>query len=111
MSYADPNDSQSYEDWINELATRDDRPRRGWQAYFQSRCECCGKFVQQGGPGVSWAQQWSYDYDGTPDLHDPTYRCSPCTDKHGMRGTNCNESQSKYHGRTPAPQIPRVRSK
>lgn len=79
-----------------------DSPRRGWQAHFQTRCECCGKFVQQGAPGVSWAYQWSYSSDGTPDLHDPTYRCSPCTDKHGLRGTNCNESESKYHGRNAA---------
>ena len=39
--------------------------------------------------------------DGTPDLHDPTYRCSPCTDSHGIKSTNCNESRAKYHGRNP----------
>jgi hypothetical protein len=37
--------------------------------------------------------------DGTPDLYDAELRCSPCTDLHGIKPTNCNESQSKYHGR------------
>jgi hypothetical protein len=36
--------------------------------------------------------------DGTPDLHDPTYRCSPCTDQHGRKQTNCGNPES-YMGR------------
>lgn len=72
---------------------------RGWHSVWQCRCELCGRFIREDGPGVSWASQWSYGMDGTPDLHDPTYRCSPCTDKHGLHGTNCNESLSQYHGR------------
>lgn len=89
---------ETYEDFLREIS----QPR-GWQAVYQARCECCGRFVLPDGPGVSWACQYSYDWDGCPDLHDPTYRCSPCTDKHGLRGTNCNESQGPYHGRNPTP--------
>lgn len=68
---------------------------------YQTRCDCCGKFIRENGPGVSWSQSYSYSMDGTPDLDDTTYRCSPCTDLHGIKPTNCNESQSPYHGRTP----------
>lgn len=96
----DPHDSYSYEDWANNLGATEVSPR-SLAALYQPRCDLCGRFVQEGAPGVSWAQQWSYDTDGTPDLHDPTFRCSPCTDAHGMKGTNCNEAQSKYHGRNP----------
>lgn len=60
------------------------------------QCDMCGKFCNPSAPGVSWSQQWSYDLSGTPDLHDPTYRCSPCTDKHGVKPTNC---QGNYNGR------------
>lgn len=101
MRFADPNDSQSYEDWMNDVATDDRKPPRGWQAVWQTRCDKCGCFVRDNGPGVSWSQDWSYDYDGTPSLHDATWRCSRCTDKHGIEPTNCNESQRKYHGRNP----------
>lgn len=52
-------------------------------------CDTCGRFVGIHSPGVSWGQQWSYDMSGSPDLHDPRYRCSPCTDKHGIPRTNC----------------------
>ena len=80
----------------------DGKPQRGWHAIWQTRCDCCGRFVREGGSGVSWSQQWSYDYEGTPDLHDPTFRCSPCTDEHGVKPTNCNETNGgKYHGRNP----------
>jgi len=94
----------SYFDDLTEMAIVDfaGPSPRSWQAQWQNRCDCCGRFVQGNGPGVSWAQQYSETMEG-PDLHDPTYRCSPCTDTHGMKGTNCNESQSKYHGRNPAP--------
>lgn len=98
--FVDPNDRFSYENWMNDMATKDG-PSRGWQARWQPRCECCGAFVRADAPGVSWAQQYGYDMDGVPDLHDPTYRCSPCTDKNGLRGTNCNETTCKYHGRNP----------
>lgn len=97
--FADPNDAYSYEDWMNSLATDDSKPARGWQAAYQDRCDCCGKFVKAGAPGVSWSRQWSYDADGTPDLHDETLRCSPCTDKHGIKPTNC--VGDGYSGRTP----------
>jgi hypothetical protein len=96
----DPHDSFSYEDWANDMGAREVNPR-SLAAIYQTRCDCCGHFVQEGAPGVSWAQQWSYDYEGTPDLHDTTFRCSPCTDKHGMKGTNCDETRGKYHGRNP----------
>lgn len=56
---------------------------------FQDRCDICGRFVSLGSPGVSWSTQWGYDMSGTPDLHDPTFRCSPCTDLHGVEPTNC----------------------
>lgn len=55
-------------------------------------CDCCGKFVSIGAPGVSWSQQWGYDMSGCPDLYDPTFRCSPCTDKYGIAPTNCAPS-------------------
>ena len=38
--------------------------------------------------------------DGTPDLHDPTYRCSLCTDLHGIRPSNCTPPE-KYAYRNP----------
>lgn len=74
-------------------------------AYYDwpPKCDCCGRFIAAAAPGVSWSQSWSYDMSGCPDLHDPTYRCSPCTDINGIKPTNCNEtSGSKYNGRTPA---------
>lgn len=71
-----------------------------WHKYFSNRCEICGKYISVSALGVSWSQNWSYDMGGTPDLHDATYRCSPCTDKRGIKPTNCNEANgNKYHGR------------
>lgn len=52
------------------------------------KCDCCGRFIKFGA-GVSWAQTWSYDLNGCPDLHDPKFRCAPCTEKNGPRETNC----------------------
>lgn len=52
-------------------------------------CDCCGRFVSCGKPGTSWSQDWSYDLDGCPTLHDPRWRCSECTAEHGPRDTNC----------------------
>lgn len=99
MSFVDPDNSLSYEQWMNDQATAVPRMSRGWQAQFQSRCDQCGMFVKADGPGVSWAVQWTYDHYGTPELCDATHRCSPCTDRHGMKATNCNERDGKYHGR------------
>ena len=59
---------------------------------FLDRCECCGRFVSIGAEGVSWSQTWSYQMDGTPELNDPRYRCSSCTDKFGIGWTNCAPS-------------------
>jgi hypothetical protein len=70
---------------------------------YHENCDKCGRFVSIGAPGVSWSQSYSETMEG-PDLHDPTYRCSPCTDLYGIKPTNCNESQSKYHGRNPIPE-------
>lgn len=67
---------------------------------FRDRCDCCGKFVRANAPGVSWSTEWSYDMSGTPDLHDPTFRCSPCTDQWGIKPSNCHGSH--YAGRNPS---------
>ncbi len=64
------------------------------------RCVECGRFVSERAPGVSWRQLWSYGMDGCPELGDVTYRCSPCTDKYGVRGTNCTPPE-QYSGRNP----------
>lgn len=61
-------------------------------------CDTCGKFVRVSGEGVSWSQTWGYSMDGTPDLHDIRYRCSPCTDKIGPRETNCAHPE-RFSGR------------
>jgi hypothetical protein len=69
---------------------------------YPFKCDCCGRFVRADAPGVSTSQSWSYGMDGVPDLHDPTYRCSHCTDLHGVKPTNCNESNgAKYAWRNP----------
>lgn len=52
-------------------------------------CDICGRFVSIGAPGASWSQQWWHDMSGFPELGDPVWRCSPCTDKHGVAPTNC----------------------
>lgn len=69
------------------------------------RCDTCGRFVNSFAPGVSWGQEWSYDMSGCPDLHDPHYRCSPCTDNLGIPWTNCAPSY-QGNGRNPAPPEP-----
>jgi hypothetical protein len=53
------------------------------------RCDLCGRFINPNAPGVSWSQSWGYCMDGSPDLYDPTYRCSPCTDAAGVKPSNC----------------------
>jgi len=91
-------DAQSHEDWMTDEGGREANAR-SIKAIYQTRCDCCGRFLVESAPGVSWSQSYAYDFDGTPDLHDATFRCSPCTDKHGIKPTNCKESVSKYHGR------------
>jgi len=61
------------------------------------RCDVCGRFVNCGAPGVSWSQTWGYSMDGTPDLHDPRFRCAGCTAKEGPRETNCAHPE-RYSG-------------
>jgi hypothetical protein len=68
--------------------------------YMRDHCDRCGRFVRLDGPGVSWAQTWGYDFYGTPDLHDPHYRCSRCTDEQGPLATNCAHPE-RYSGRNP----------
>jgi len=60
------------------------------------KCITCGRFISWK-PGVSWAQTWSYDMDGTPSLHDPRFQCAPCTEKHGALMTNCHHPE-RYSG-------------
>lgn len=55
---------------------------------LHQRCVSCGKFLRFES-GVSWAQSWSYAYDGSPDLHDPRFQCKPCTNANGPLATNC----------------------
>ncbi len=64
------------------------------------RCAACGHFVNPSAPGVSWGQSWSYDMSGEPNLHDPEFMCSACTDKHGGPPTNCAHPE-RYSGRNP----------
>lgn len=52
------------------------------------KCTTCGKFMSYK-PGASWAQNWSYDMSGEPDLHDPVWQCVDCTTKYGLLDTNC----------------------
>lgn len=68
----------------------------------KDHCDTCGRFIKYDAPGVSWSQTWSYDMDGTPDLHDPGYRCGPCSEKCGPRGTNCQHPE-QYSGQNPTP--------
>jgi hypothetical protein len=69
----------SYEDWMNDMATDDRKPARGWHAKWQTRCDCCGRFVLPGQPGSSWVH--------VPDSHvsvgDDRERGAACTKKHG----------------------------
>jgi len=63
---------------------------------FPNKCVSCGRFFKYE-TGASWAQQWSYDRFGHPDLHDPEWQCKPCTEKHGPLGTNCAHPE-RYSG-------------
>jgi len=60
------------------------------------RCVSCGRFMSFL-PGASWAQSWSYDMSGFPDLHDPRWQCAKCTDKHGPLTGNCAHPE-RYSG-------------
>ena len=72
-------DAQSYEDWMNDMATDDRRPPRGWQAKWQTRCDCCGRFMLAGSPGSSWVMVPATDMNSG----DERERCHACTKKHG----------------------------
>jgi hypothetical protein len=63
----------------------------------QENCRVCGRFVWPNGPGVSWAQTYTHY-----TLNDPIYRCSSCTDKHGIPETNCNPNSGPWNGRNPS---------
>lgn len=75
----DRNDALSYEQWMNDIATDDSRPRRGWQAKYQPRCDCCGRFVTPGQPGSSWVMVQMTNWNPG----DERDRCPPCTEKNG----------------------------
>jgi hypothetical protein len=68
----------------------------------RDKCVTCGHFIKYDAPGVSWSQTWGYDMDGTPDLHDPRYRCDRCTAKIGPLKTNCAHPE-RYSGINPPP--------
>lgn len=72
---------------------------------YPFKCDTCGRFVRADGPGVSTSQSWSTGWGGEPDLHDPTYRCSACTDEHGVRPSNCHPPE-RYAWRNPMGILP-----
>ena len=80
VMFGDQNDARSYEDWMNDMATREPRNPRGLQAQYQLRCDCCGKFVRPGEPGGSWVMVPGTDWNA----EDERERCPACTEKHGM---------------------------
>ena len=79
-SMIDHNDSYSYEDWMNDMATREPRNKRGWMAQYQTRCDCCGRFVRPGTPGGSWVMVPCSDVS----MGDERERCPDCTEKYGQ---------------------------
>lgn len=62
----------------------------------RDKCVTCGRFFRYE-TGCSWAQNWSYDMTGSPDLHDPRWRCKPCTDHDGPLESNCGHPE-RYSG-------------
>lgn len=68
--------------------------------YMRIRCRRCGRYVNPVAPGVSSWQSWTYCMDGSPDLNDPVFQCSPCTDKNGYEFSNCHPP-SAYQWRNP----------
>lgn len=71
-------------------------PEPSSRARAAPQCGACGKFMKCE-TGASWAQQWSYSMDGSPELHEPRWQCKPCTDQHGPLDTNCG-SPERYSG-------------
>lgn len=65
---------------LNDLADDDGKPARGWQAQYQPRCDCCGRFVVPGAEGGSWVMVPATDWNAG----DERERCAACTEKHGM---------------------------
>lgn len=65
------------------------------------RCDKCGRFTATAAPGVSWSRCWWEDGRGG-ELEDPRFRCHPCTEKHGVRPTNCAPGYPG-NGRNPIP--------
>lgn len=72
-------EAQSYEDWMNDMATMERNSQKGWQAKYQPRCDCCGRFVLPGLPGSSWVNVPFTDIN----TGDERERCAACTKKHG----------------------------
>lgn len=62
----------------------------------RDRCDTCGRFVRPFAPGVSWSQSYTF-----MTLNDMRYRCSPCTDEHGIEPSNCNPAAGPWCGRNP----------
>lgn len=48
-------------------------------ARWQSRCDCCGRFMLPGSPGTSWVNVPHSDVS----IGDERDRCAACTEKHG----------------------------
>jgi hypothetical protein len=67
---------------------------------MRHRCQSCGRYMTPGAPGVSSWQTWGYCMDGSPDLHDPVFQCSLCTDKNGYQHSNCHPPEA-YQWRNP----------
>lgn len=67
---------------------------RGYATF--PNCDTCGRFVKPSGPGVSWCQTYTF-----MTLNDPTYRCDACTEKLGVKDSNCNPSAGPWNGRNP----------
>ena len=76
---ADGSGGGADEDWMNDMATQGSRMPRGWQAQYQTRCDCCGRFVRPGQPGSSWVMVPETDWN----RGDERERCPACTEKHG----------------------------
>lgn len=70
--------------------------------FYSEKCDVCGRFINLATPGTSYAQTWSFDMGGEPNLHDPHFRCAMCTQEHGMAETNCAHPE-RYHGYVTAP--------
>lgn len=72
-------DSQSYEDFMDEIETTENIISKGWHAKYQPRCDCCGRFVIPESPGSSWVNVPYSDVS----MGDERERCASCTKKHG----------------------------